>query len=244
MLVYLDNGENVKAHPNENFGRELLELFTMGVGHYTEHDVREAARVVHRLDQRRPDVQVRRRTARFWPEDVPRPDGRLQRRGHHQGDPRSAGHGRVHGWEDLPVLRARGSIRAGEGRSRPHVSGERISVEAVAQTNLSVKGLLQLSVERDSDQEPRAPRRVDIQEDGPSRGADNPRLRSHDGRARPVALRPAECCGLGRRPYLDDAGDSAPTWKLDARRAVSRREDRSVRRTGRCPRRTRGSGSA
>jgi len=44
MLVYLDNGENVKAHPNENFGRELLELFTMGVGNYTEHDVREAAR--------------------------------------------------------------------------------------------------------------------------------------------------------------------------------------------------------
>jgi uncharacterized protein (DUF1800 family) len=44
MLVYLDNGENVKAHPNENFGRELLELFTMGVGNYSEKDVREAAR--------------------------------------------------------------------------------------------------------------------------------------------------------------------------------------------------------
>jgi Protein of unknown function (DUF1800) len=44
MLVYLDNGENVKKHPNENFGRELLELFTMGVGHYTERDVKEAAR--------------------------------------------------------------------------------------------------------------------------------------------------------------------------------------------------------
>jgi Protein of unknown function (DUF1800) len=44
MLVYLDNGENVKQHPNENFGRELLELFTMGVGNYTERDVREAAR--------------------------------------------------------------------------------------------------------------------------------------------------------------------------------------------------------
>ena len=44
MLVYLDNGENVKSHPNENFGRELLELFTMGVGHYGERDVREAAR--------------------------------------------------------------------------------------------------------------------------------------------------------------------------------------------------------
>src|SRR5213082_1674452 len=44
MLVYLDNGENIKKHPNENFGRELLELFTMGVGNYTEDDVREAAR--------------------------------------------------------------------------------------------------------------------------------------------------------------------------------------------------------
>jgi hypothetical protein len=44
MLVYLDNGENIKSHPNENFGRELLELFTMGVGNYSEHDVREAAR--------------------------------------------------------------------------------------------------------------------------------------------------------------------------------------------------------
>jgi hypothetical protein len=44
MLVYLDNRENIKSHPNENFGRELLELFTMGVGNYTERDVREAAR--------------------------------------------------------------------------------------------------------------------------------------------------------------------------------------------------------
>ena len=44
MLVFLDNGENIKSHPNENFGRELLELFTMGVGHYSERDVREAAR--------------------------------------------------------------------------------------------------------------------------------------------------------------------------------------------------------
>ena len=44
MLVYLDNGENRKDHPNENFGRELLELFTMGVGNYSERDIREASR--------------------------------------------------------------------------------------------------------------------------------------------------------------------------------------------------------
>lgn len=44
MLVYLDAGENVKGRPNENFGREILELFTMGVGNYTETDIREASR--------------------------------------------------------------------------------------------------------------------------------------------------------------------------------------------------------
>jgi hypothetical protein len=44
MLVYLDAGQNLKSRPNENFGRELMELFTMGVGNYTEEDLREAAR--------------------------------------------------------------------------------------------------------------------------------------------------------------------------------------------------------
>ena len=44
MLVFLDAGENVKGRPNENFSREILELFTMGIGNYTEHDIREAAR--------------------------------------------------------------------------------------------------------------------------------------------------------------------------------------------------------
>ena len=44
MLVFLDAGQNVKGAPNENFGREVMELFTMGVGNYTEQDIREAAR--------------------------------------------------------------------------------------------------------------------------------------------------------------------------------------------------------
>jgi uncharacterized protein (DUF1800 family) len=44
MLVFLDAGRNVKDAPNENFGREVMELFLMGVGNYTEQDVREAAR--------------------------------------------------------------------------------------------------------------------------------------------------------------------------------------------------------
>lgn len=44
MLAYLDAGINVKVAPNENFAREIMEMFTMGVGHYSEHDIREAAR--------------------------------------------------------------------------------------------------------------------------------------------------------------------------------------------------------
>ena len=44
MLYYLDAGVNVKGAANENFAREVMELFSMGVGNYTERDVREAAR--------------------------------------------------------------------------------------------------------------------------------------------------------------------------------------------------------
>jgi hypothetical protein len=43
-LIWLDSNSNVKSHPNENYARELLELFSLGVGNYTETDVREAAR--------------------------------------------------------------------------------------------------------------------------------------------------------------------------------------------------------
>lgn len=44
MLVWLDAATNVAAHPNENFARELMELFTLGIGNYSETDVKEAAR--------------------------------------------------------------------------------------------------------------------------------------------------------------------------------------------------------
>jgi uncharacterized protein (DUF1800 family) len=44
MIVWLDGEENVKGRPNENFARELLELFTLGVGNYTERDIKGAAR--------------------------------------------------------------------------------------------------------------------------------------------------------------------------------------------------------
>jgi hypothetical protein len=44
MLVWLDSNQNVKGAPNENYAREVMELFSLGVGNYTEKDIQEAAR--------------------------------------------------------------------------------------------------------------------------------------------------------------------------------------------------------
>jgi hypothetical protein len=44
MLIWLDSAVNRKAHPNENFAREVMELFCLGLGHYTEQDIKQAAR--------------------------------------------------------------------------------------------------------------------------------------------------------------------------------------------------------
>lgn len=44
MIQFLNNNQNKKGHPNENFARELMELFTIGRGNYTETDVKESAR--------------------------------------------------------------------------------------------------------------------------------------------------------------------------------------------------------
>ncbi len=82
MLVWLDGEKNKKAHPNENFARELFELFTLGVGNYTEHDIREAARALtgyRRAGGRFEFVPARHdgtdktifgKTGRFAPQDV------------------------------------------------------------------------------------------------------------------------------------------------------------------------------
>jgi uncharacterized protein (DUF1800 family) len=52
MIVWLDGASNVKGRPNENFARELFELFTLGLGNYTEADIREAARAFTGWSQR------------------------------------------------------------------------------------------------------------------------------------------------------------------------------------------------
>lgn len=84
MMLYLDTDKNVKGRPNENFARELLELFTLGEGHYTEQDIREAARAFTGYQLNRPEGEARflerrhddgskefmGKTGRFKPEDI------------------------------------------------------------------------------------------------------------------------------------------------------------------------------
>ncbi|MBJ76451.1 MAG: hypothetical protein CMJ98_05465 [Planctomycetes bacterium] len=55
MLIYLDNTSNTKDSPNENLARELMELFSLGEGNYTEEDIREVARALtgYGIDRRR-----------------------------------------------------------------------------------------------------------------------------------------------------------------------------------------------
>lgn len=65
MMAYLDLEQSNRAHPNENYARELLELFTLGVGHHTEKDILESARALSGwvLDAPSGTVKVDRPTA-------------------------------------------------------------------------------------------------------------------------------------------------------------------------------------
>ena len=65
MLIYLDNDPNSKGSPNENFARELMELFTLGVNQYTQNDVVAAARAWtgHNVD-----YDATPRVYRFYPD--------------------------------------------------------------------------------------------------------------------------------------------------------------------------------
>lgn len=77
MLIYLDNATSRKEHPNENWARELMELYTTGVGNYTENDVLEAARAftgwsVKRAQQGAPLTQPEFLFRRDWNDSGPK----------------------------------------------------------------------------------------------------------------------------------------------------------------------------
>ncbi|MHB8635724.1 MAG: DUF1800 domain-containing protein [Fimbriimonadaceae bacterium] len=65
MILYLDNQTNIKGRPNENFAREVMELFTLGIGHYTEHDIQQSARAYTGWSLQRQRQSDTLRTATF-----------------------------------------------------------------------------------------------------------------------------------------------------------------------------------
>ena len=68
MIFWLDNKDNHKDAPNENYGRELLELFSMGIGNYTEDDVKACARAFTGWTIRNAEyMSIRASRDSFWP---------------------------------------------------------------------------------------------------------------------------------------------------------------------------------
>ncbi len=59
MLIYLDNAQSRRGAPNENFAREVMELFTLGEGRYSEQDIKEAARAFTGLSVDRQTLEYR-----------------------------------------------------------------------------------------------------------------------------------------------------------------------------------------
>lgn len=70
MIVWLDGEQNVKGRPNENYARELFELFALGVGNYSEKDIREAARAFTGWHQNAGQYRFIRTAHDFGPKTV------------------------------------------------------------------------------------------------------------------------------------------------------------------------------
>lgn len=105
MLAFLDAGVNVKDSPNENFAREIMELFTLGVGHYGERDVREAARAFTGWNFRGLEFHADPALHDAGEKVLPRPARRLRWRRDHRHHSRAARLCRVRCRQVVPVLR-------------------------------------------------------------------------------------------------------------------------------------------
>ena len=128
---------------------------------------------VYGVDQRRPGIQAGYGTARRRSEDVSRSDWTARRRGHHRYHPRTAGDRRVRGRKALPVFRTRGDRRGRQGGVGTHLSRQWLSGETAVEADLPLERFFQRAFGGNANQESRAPRRLDVQEDGAHGGADD-----------------------------------------------------------------------
>lgn len=109
MMLYLNTIESTKEHPNENYARELMELFSMGEGNYTEDDVRESARAftgwrLTRPSRERPPEGLSERERAEWLDQIWaawEPEFRLDARLHDSGSKTFLGQTGDFGGEDV-----------------------------------------------------------------------------------------------------------------------------------------------
>ena len=89
MLIWLDAASDIGSSPNENFARELMERFTMGIGTYTEDDVRAGAGLLLGLAAQSSDQRLhhRRQAAQQLAADIPREPDQLRSASHRPGHP-------------------------------------------------------------------------------------------------------------------------------------------------------------
>ena len=137
MIFWLDNCENFGDRPNENWGRELLELFSMGVGNYTEDDIKMASRAFTgwTFTQPIPLDPYGRYPSEFVYREQDHDDsektflgraGSLQRRGHHRHNRPAARHRQIHIAPPVQLLRSRRAAGAVlERRPAPGPAGHR-----------------------------------------------------------------------------------------------------------------------
>ena len=202
MLIWLDQAQSRKEHPNENFAREVMELFSLGEGHYAEQDVTEGARALTGWSLDRPTRNI-----------VYRPVF------HDNGDKTFLGRtGNLNGDDVMAQIVAQPQAArfitaklwnyfAGqpppdaERRARRRSSRERKQFQAVAARHVPQRGVLRRRHHSQPGQKPGAMA---------GRQRADARMRSAaDVSARPAAqsrtgsVRAAERQGLGRRHHLD-----------------------------------------
>jgi hypothetical protein len=149
MLLYLSNANNVKGAPNENFAREFMELFTLGVGNYAEEDVAASARAWtgHNYSSSTGTYTFRASRHDTGPKDVLRDDQGLGRTGHRQRGParqcpEARGRGTIHREEAVGVLRPSRRTDERRERARRRLPRARSRARTVAARALHEAGVL------------------------------------------------------------------------------------------------------
>ena len=206
MLYFLDAQYNVKGAPNENFAREVMELFTMGVGNYSEKDVRECARaftgwyfdnLTFKVDPEKHDAGVKTflgRTGNFDGVEVLKIIFE---------QPVTAEYlaAKIYRFLVRDELSADLRKKLGDAAAR-----EQLRSEAAADGDPVVEGLLQPGELRRPHQGAGGALGRDDEAPGRRRGPGRARLQSIDHRDGPASAESAVGGGLGRRQGVDHAG--------------------------------------